>query len=70
MVTSTGINIEHPTSLHTDKIVRRLEDFPELLQALSDGDLSAVRFLWAQLCDGQRTSKDVPKAKLKAAASA
>ena len=56
--------------IHTDKIVRRLDEFPELLQALRDGDLLTVRLIWAQLCDGQRSSKDVPTAKLKAAASA
>ena len=34
MVIPTGINVEHPVPLHTDEVVRRLEDFPELLQAL------------------------------------
>jgi hypothetical protein len=42
---------EHPILLHTDKIVRRLDDFPELLQALRDGDLVTVRLIWGQLVD-------------------
>jgi hypothetical protein len=47
---------EYPISLRADKIVRRLDDFPELLQALRDGDLPTLRLIWAQLvdCDGQR----------------
>lgn len=63
---------KYPISLRADKIVRRLEDFPELVQALRDGDMPRVRFLWEQLfeCDEQRTSWDVPTPKLKAAASA
>jgi hypothetical protein len=47
MSNPTGTNGENSS----DKIVRRLDDFPELLQALRDGDLVTVRFLWAQLCD-------------------
>jgi hypothetical protein len=72
MATAAGARVDSRVPLHNDKTVRRLDDFPELLQALRDGDLSTVRFLWAQLCDcdGQRTSKDVPTPKLKAAASA
>jgi len=35
--------------LHTDKIVRRLDLFPELLQALRDGDLLTGRLFCAQL---------------------
>ena len=70
MATAAVAKVDSRVPHHGDKIVRRLVDFPELLQALRDGDLSTVRFLWEQLCDGQRTSKDVPTAKLKAAASA
>jgi hypothetical protein len=40
----------------TDKTVRRLDDFPELLHALRDGDLQTGRLFCAQLfgCDGLR----------------
>lgn len=40
----------------TDKTVRRLDDFPELLHALRDGDLQTGRLFCAQLfdCDGRR----------------
>lgn len=40
----------------TDKTVRRLDDFPELLHALRDGDLQTGRLFCAQLfhCDGPR----------------
>jgi hypothetical protein len=59
---------EYPISLHADKIVRRLEDFPELVQALRDGDLVTVRFLWAQLfdCDSRRNPTPTPQAAMKA----
>ena len=45
-------NIENPI----DKTVRRLDDFPELLHALRDGDLLTGRLFCAQLfdCDGWR----------------
>lgn len=42
---------EHPIPLHSDKIVRRLEDFPELLRALRDGDLLTGRLFCDQLFD-------------------
>jgi len=35
----------------TDKTVRRLDDFPELLHALRDGDLLTGRIFCAQLFD-------------------
>jgi len=35
-----------------DKTVRRLDDFPELLHALRDGDLQTGRLFCAQLFDG------------------
>jgi hypothetical protein len=38
-----------PDSL--DKIVRRLDDFPELAQALRDGNQVSARLLFAQLFD-------------------
>jgi len=44
---------ETATSLHRpDSTVRRLDDFPELAQALRDGNLLAARLLFAQLFDG------------------
>ena len=56
MVTPTGMNLENPVPLHTDKIVRRLDLFPELVQALRDGDLLTGRLFCAQLfdCNGRR----------------
>jgi hypothetical protein len=56
MATATSAKVDNQVPLHTGKIVRRLDDFPELLQALNDGDLLTVRSFCAQLfdCDGQR----------------
>jgi len=34
-----------------DRIVRRIDDYPELDQALRDGDLSTARVLCARLFD-------------------
>ena len=72
MATAAVAKVDNRVLLHSETTVRRLEDFPELLQALRDGDLATVRLLWEQLfeCDEQRTSKDVPTPKLPAAASA
>ena len=56
MATAAVARVENQIPLHADKIVRRLDEFPELQQALRDGDLARVRFLWEQLvdCDGQQ----------------
>jgi len=72
MATAAVAKVDNQVFPHADKIVRRLEDFPELLQALRDGDLVTVRFLWEQLfeCDEQRTSKDVPTSTSQAAMNA
>jgi len=43
---------EQTVTLHTDKIVRRLDDFPELVRALRDGDLLTGRSFCARLFDG------------------
>ena len=43
---------EQTVALHTDKIVRRLDDFPELVRALRDGDLLTGRSFCARLFDG------------------
>lgn len=44
-------NFENPVSFPTDKIVRRLDQFPDLVQALRDGDLLTGRLFCAQLFD-------------------
>ncbi len=49
MATLTGVKSANPVLLHGDKIVRRLDEFPELLQALRDGDLLTGRLFCAQL---------------------
>ena len=56
MATAAVAKVDNQVPLHTDKIVRRLDDFPELVQALRDGDLLTVRLFCTQLfdCDGQR----------------
>lgn len=43
---------EQTVALHTDKIVRRLDDFPELVRALREGDLLTGRSFCARLFDG------------------
>jgi hypothetical protein len=52
IMSTTGTTGEN----RTDKTVRRLDDFPELLHALRDGDLQTGRLFCAQLfhCDGPR----------------
>ena len=47
MLIPTGMNSEN----QIDKTVRRLDDFPELLHALRDGDLLTGRLFCAQLFD-------------------
>jgi hypothetical protein len=51
-MSTTGTNGEN----QTDKTVRRLDDFPELLHALRDGDVLTGLLFCAQMfdCDGQR----------------
>lgn len=48
MLIPTGTNSEN----QIDKTVRRLDDFPELLHALRDGDLLTGRLFCAQLFAG------------------
>ncbi len=52
MSRSTDTNSKNPI----DKTVLRLDDFPELVHALRDGDLLTGRLFCAQLfdCDGWR----------------
>lgn len=61
---------EDIASLHLDdKIVRRLDGFPELVQALRDGDLVTGRLFCAQLfdCDGWQNRTGELKPTLQAA---
>ena len=51
MATATTAKADNQVPLHTDTIVRRLDLFPELLQALRDGDLLAGRLFCAELFD-------------------
>jgi hypothetical protein len=65
--TKVGEDIPSP---HLDnKIVRRLDEFPELVQALRDGDLVTGRLFCAQLfdCDGRRNRVDEVPPNLQAA---
>ena len=44
---------ENQCSVNTpDKIIRKLEDFPELVEALRNGNQVRARLLFAQLFDG------------------
>ena len=49
MITPIGIKSLHPVNV--DKIVRRLDEFPELIEALRGGDLLTGRMFCAQLFD-------------------
>ena len=51
MATATIAKVDNQVPLHADKIVRSLDLFPDLLQALRDGDLKTGRLLCAQLFD-------------------
>lgn len=44
-------SFENSVSFPNDKIVRRLDQFPDLVQALRDGDLLTGRLFCAQLFD-------------------
>jgi hypothetical protein len=58
MATASSRISENPVPLQTEKIVRRLDEFPELLQALRDCDLLTARLFCAQLfnLDGPHNS--------------
>jgi hypothetical protein len=45
----TSVGVENPRSLHSDRTVRKLDAFPELVQALRDGDLLTARLFCARL---------------------
>jgi hypothetical protein len=49
----TGAKIcEKAISPHPEKIVRRSDEFPELAQALRNGDQASARWFFDQLFDG------------------
>ncbi len=52
----TAINFPDPR----DKIVRRLDEFPELVEALRNGDRVSARLLFAQLFDGEDWTEALP----------
>lgn len=43
-----------------DKIIRKLEDFPELVEALRKGDQTRARLLFAQLFEGDTEDRRPP----------
>ncbi len=55
---------DYTVPLYAGKIVRRLDDFPELVQALRNGDSRTGRLFCAQLfaCNGRRSrvGKETP----------
>jgi hypothetical protein len=56
-----SIFIDHAVPVPTDKIVRRLDDFPELLAALRDSDFLTARSFCAQMFNlDARTSPEQP----------
>jgi hypothetical protein len=54
--------VDHAIPFQTDKIVRRLDEFPELLAALRDSDFLTARSFCAQMfnLDG-RTNPAAPR---------
>jgi hypothetical protein len=56
-------HVDHAVPFRTDKIVRRLDEFPELLAALRDSDFLTARSFCAQMfnLDG-RTTPAAPRA--------
>ena len=72
MATVIIANVDNGVSLHPDKIVRRLDLFPELVQALHDGDLLTGRLFCARLfdCDARRNHLGEVTPSLRAAISA
>ncbi len=49
MTTVSDRKVEIARFVHTDKIVGRLGQYPELTEAVRGGDVAAVSFLCAQL---------------------
>jgi len=54
-------HVDHAVPSQTDKIVRRLDEFPELLAALRDSDFLTARSFCAQMFNlDARTSQASP----------
>ncbi len=54
--------VDSAVLVHTDTIVRRLDDFPELLAALRDSDFLTARSFCAQMFNlDARTSLAAPR---------
>jgi hypothetical protein len=49
MATAITAKADNPFPIHTDTIVRRLDLYPELVNALRDGDLLTGRLFCARL---------------------
>jgi len=55
-------HVDHAVPFQTDKIVRRLDEFPELLAALRDSDFLTARSFCAQMFNlDERTTPATPK---------
>jgi hypothetical protein len=72
MATATTAKADNPFPIHTDTIVRRLDLYPELMQALRDGDLLTGRMFCARLfnLDERRNHVDEVTPSLRAAMKA
>jgi hypothetical protein len=60
MITTNRRKAEIARFVHTDRIVGRLGDFPQLTKAVRDGDLATVSILCAQLFDSNCLTKVRP----------
>jgi hypothetical protein len=71
MAAASVANVDNPVPVHIDKVVCRLDLFPELVQALRDGDLLTGRLFCARLfsLDRRRSSEDLFLATFTAASS-
>lgn len=49
MATMVGAKVENSMAADRDRIVRRLDEFPELKNAIRRGDVPTGRYLCAQL---------------------
>jgi hypothetical protein len=57
-----SIFFDHTVPVSTDKIVRRLDDFPELLAALGDSDFLTARSFCARMFNlDARTNLEQPR---------
>jgi hypothetical protein len=72
MATAITAKADNPFPIHTDTIVRRLDLYPELMQALRDGDLLTGRMFCARLfnLDERRNHVDEVTPSLRAAMKA